>query len=67
VLLPVIEERLLPLRARPHWGKQFAADRTQLAALYPRFDDFRALAERFDPQRLFRNRFLAEKAGLPER
>ncbi len=66
-LLPVLEERLLPLGARPHWGKQFAADRAQLAALYPRIDDFRDLAERFDPNRLFRNPFLAQKLGLPLR
>ncbi|WP_167050947.1 D-arabinono-1,4-lactone oxidase [Salinibacterium sp. ZJ77] len=66
-LLPMLEERLLPRGARPHWGKQFVADRAQLAALYPRFDDFRALAERFDPYRLFRNDFLAEKVGLPGR
>lgn len=66
-LLPVVEERLLPLGARPHWGKIFAADRAQLAPLYPRFEDFRDLAERYDPNRLFRNAFLAEKLGLPAR
>lgn len=66
-LLPVLEARLLPLGARPHWGKQFAAGRAELAPLYPRIDDFHDLAERFDPNRVFRNDFLAEKLGLPQR
>lgn len=63
-LLPRIEERLLPLGARPHWGKRFRADAAQLAPLYPRLDDFRALADRHDPRGVFRNAFLAEKLGL---
>lgn len=63
-LLPRIEERLLPLGARPHWGKRFQADADALAPLYPRFDDFRALAAAHDPRGLFRNAFLAEKLGL---
>lgn len=63
-LLPELEARLLPLGARPHWGKVFAADADQLAPLYPRFDDFRALAEKHDPDHLFRNNFLARKLNL---
>lgn len=55
-LLPRIEERLLPLGARPHWGKLSAA--TELDAVYPRLDDFRALADRFDPRGKLRNRYL---------
>ncbi|MHA7283445.1 FAD-binding protein [Arthrobacter sp. TMS2-4] len=57
-LLPELEAALLPLGARPHWGKLFAADAAQLAPLYPRFDDFRALARRLDPDGTFRNAFL---------
>jgi hypothetical protein len=57
-LLPRIEERLLPLGARPHWGKLSHA--TDLEALYPRLDDFRALADRFDPRGKLRNRYLDE-------
>ncbi|WP_300342156.1 D-arabinono-1,4-lactone oxidase [Nesterenkonia sp.] len=55
-LLPVLEEQLGDLQARPHWGKLFSA--TNLAALYPRFDDFRSLAERLDPEGVFHNDFL---------
>lgn len=54
-LLPVIEEALAPFEARPHWGKLFhSVDR----ALYPRLDDFVALARELDPTGKFRNEFL---------
>jgi xylitol oxidase len=56
--LPLIEERLAPLRARPHWAKLFTADAAALAPLYPRFADFRKLAEGMDPEGKFRNEFL---------
>jgi xylitol oxidase len=63
-LLPDIEAILLPLGARPHWGKVFVAGVDQVAPLYPRFDDFRALARKYDPNGVFRNDFLARKLGL---
>jgi xylitol oxidase len=63
-LLPDIEAVLLPLGARPHWGKVFAAGVDQLAPLYPRFDDFRALVAKYDPNGLFGNNFLSRKLGL---
>ncbi|GIF51861.1 xylitol oxidase [Asanoa ferruginea] len=52
-LLPDIEAALLPLGARPHWGKCFAA--TEVAASYPRMADFRALRARVDPTGKFGN------------
>ncbi|WP_028643711.1 D-arabinono-1,4-lactone oxidase [Nocardioides sp. URHA0020] len=58
-VLPAIEEALLPLGGRPHWGKCFAAETAALAPLYKRFEDFRDLAVRVDPQGKFRNDFLA--------
>ncbi|MEF9874025.1 MAG: FAD-binding protein [Glutamicibacter sp.] len=57
-LLPRIEEALAPFAARPHWGKLFAATGAQLAGLYPKFNDFIALAQRLDPSGKFRNDFL---------
>jgi xylitol oxidase len=63
-LLPEIEARLLPLGARPHWGKVFAAEVDQLEPLYPRLADFRALAEKYDPDHLFPNDYLARNLGL---
>ncbi len=53
-----IEDMLLPLGARPHWGKLMHADAAQLAPLYPRLSDFRALAAHYDPAGKFRNAFL---------
>ena len=63
-LLPEIEAVLLPLGARPHWGKVFAAGVDRVAPLYPRFDDFRALVARHDPNGIFGNSFLSRKLGL---
>lgn len=57
-LLPLIEARLAPFAARPHWGKLFHADAATLAPLYEKLPDFRALAGRLDPERKFRNDFL---------
>jgi alditol oxidase len=65
--LPAIEDALLPLGARPHWGKCFVAGVDRLAPAYPRLDDFRALAERLDPERKLRNEFLARHLGLGRR
>lgn len=58
-----IEDALLPLGGRPHWGKVFRAGAGELAPLYPRFDDFRALRERVDPERTFGNAFLDRALG----
>jgi xylitol oxidase len=59
-VLPEIEAALAPFGVRPHWGKLFTLDKPTLAARTPRLDDFRALAERFDPEGRFRNVFLDE-------
>lgn len=57
-VLPRLEAELLPLGARPHWGKLFL-DRDRLVpALYPRLADFASLAARFDPAARFRNPYL---------
>ncbi|MGW5721110.1 FAD-binding protein [Amycolatopsis sp. NPDC003865] len=53
-VLPVLEERLAPFGARPHWGKLFHA----VGGEYPRLADFRALAGKLDPGGKFRNPFL---------
>ncbi len=53
-----IEDLLLLLGARPHWGKLLHADARRLAPLYPRMAQFRALAHRYDPTGKFRNAYL---------
>ena len=57
-LLPVIEARLAPFGARPHWGKLFTLPPAQLRPLYPRLPDFQRLAARLDPAGKFRNAFV---------
>jgi xylitol oxidase len=57
-LLPLLEERLAPLGARPHWGKLFAMAPGELRARYERLDDFRALLARLDPEGKLRNPFI---------
>jgi alditol oxidase len=58
--LAEIEAILLPLGARPHWGKLFLARAADLAGGYERLGDFAALASRFDPDRKFVNPWLEE-------
>ncbi|WP_104086336.1 D-arabinono-1,4-lactone oxidase [Arthrobacter sp. GMC3] len=57
-VLPLIEEALAPFDARPHWGKVFSSEAGDLAPLYPKFDQFTALAKSLDPTGKFRNDFL---------
>ncbi|PFG20280.1 D-arabinono-1,4-lactone oxidase [Serinibacter salmoneus] len=56
-----IEAALAPFEARPHWGKLF--ERADLAALYPRWEDARALLARYDPAGQFTSPLL-ERVGL---
>ncbi|WP_413785745.1 D-arabinono-1,4-lactone oxidase [Intrasporangium zincisolvens] len=62
-VLPTLEDLLLPLGARPHWGKCFVATAADLEPLYPRFAEFRALRDRVDPDRVFGNAFLERVIG----
>ncbi|MEX0428702.1 D-arabinono-1,4-lactone oxidase, partial [Nocardioides sp. DS6] len=62
-VLPAMEDLLLPLGARPHWGKLFAAGPDDLASLYPRWEDFRSLRARFDPELKFGNAWLERYLG----
>jgi len=57
-LLPLIEEKLEPFEARPHWGKLFTMDPTRIQLLYKRLPEFRELLQHYDPQGKFRNTFL---------
>jgi xylitol oxidase len=56
--LAVVEERLVPLGARPHWGKLFAMPPQTVRERYPRAADFRRLMRDHDPAGKFRNDFL---------
>jgi xylitol oxidase len=56
-----IEDALAGLAVRPHWGKVFAMGAEQIAELYPRLPDFRALRDRLDPRGAFVNPWLRER------
>lgn len=63
-VLPALEELLRPFGARPHWGKLFMPSTHDWDALYPRFADFRALADMHDPDGKFRNALLDNILGV---
>jgi xylitol oxidase len=61
VIMPVlaaVEERLVPLGARPHWGKLTALPAGDIVARYARAAEFEELARAHDPAGKFRNAFL---------
>jgi xylitol oxidase len=62
-VLALVEECLMPLHARPHWGKLFSVDPAQLRRGYPRLRDFRRLMQRFDRPGKFRNDFTGRWLG----
>jgi alditol oxidase len=60
-VLPVvrlIEDRLAPFGARPHWGKVFTTPPDVLHSLYRRLPDFHDLVRHHDPAGKFTNEFL---------
>ncbi|HWR86588.1 MAG TPA: D-arabinono-1,4-lactone oxidase [Rhodoglobus sp.] len=48
---------------RPHWGKMHTRDADYLRTVYPRFDDFIAVRNRLDPERVFANPYLERVLG----
>lgn len=62
-LLHLLEESLAPFAPRPHWGKLFVTEPAQIAAMFPRLNDFRSLRSRMDPDGKFLNAFVARLLG----
>lgn len=58
-----VEHIMLGFGGRPHWGKMHTLDAARLRERYPRFDDFVALRDRLDPERMFQNRYLERVLG----
>ncbi|MCW2772279.1 MAG: L-gulono,4-lactone dehydrogenase [Nocardioides sp.] len=48
---------------RPHWGKVHTRTAADLAPAYPRFDEFLALRDTLDPDRVFANPYLRRVLG----
>ena len=57
-VLAAMEDALLPLGARPHWGKFFVSGPAAALATSERAGDFGRLLERRDPGGKFRNAFV---------
>jgi xylitol oxidase len=57
-ILPMIEAKLAPFHARPHWGKLFTMTAPNVKPLYSEFPKFQGLAAHYDAHGKFRNRFL---------
>jgi xylitol oxidase len=57
-VLPMIEEKLAPFHARPHWGKLFTMEPSRIMPLYPKLASYQGLLAHYDPQGKFRNRFV---------
>lgn len=48
---------------RPHWGKMHTRDAESLRQTYPKFDEFLAIRNRLDPDRVFANPYLDRVLG----
>ncbi len=62
-VLPAVEEIVLPLGARPHWGKVSRASAQHVRATFPRWDDFVTLVSAMDPEGRFRGPFVTRLLG----
>lgn len=58
-----VESVLRGFDGRPHWGKLHTRTAADLAPAYPRWDEFIALRDRLDPDRLFTNTYLRRVLG----
>lgn len=54
-VLPIIDELLAPLGARPHWGKVTTFTPEMIVRGYPRFDQFAKRVRELDPEGKFSN------------
>ncbi|GAA4218361.1 D-arabinono-1,4-lactone oxidase [Actinocatenispora rupis] len=58
-----VEAVMRDVDGRPHWGKMHWRDADSLRATYPRFDDFLAVRDRLDPDRVFANEYTRQVFG----
>ena len=62
-VLPAIEEIVMPLGARPHWGKVSRATPAQVTSAFSRWEDFAELVRVMDPAGKFRSPFVTRLLG----
>ncbi|WP_425463967.1 D-arabinono-1,4-lactone oxidase [Nocardioides marmorisolisilvae] len=58
-----VEDILRGYDGRPHWGKLNTRTAADLAPAYPRWDEFQAVRDRLDPDRVFSNTYLRRVLG----
>lgn len=58
--LRAVDKILRGYGARPHWGKMHFLTGEDVAAIYPRAHDFRALRRKLDPQGIYLNDHLSQ-------
>jgi L-gulonolactone oxidase len=58
-----VDDLMRGFDARPHWGKVHFRDHNDLRGRYARWDDFQAMRERLDPNRVFANAYLDRVLG----
>jgi FAD/FMN-containing dehydrogenase len=58
-----VEEVMIAVGGRPHWGKMHTRDDDYLHREYPRFGEFLALRDTLDPERRFGNVYLEQVLG----
>ncbi len=58
-----VEDVMIAVGGRPHWGKMHTRDAEYLRGAYPRFADFVALREVLDPERRFGNVYTKQVLG----
>lgn len=57
-VLPLIEAKLAPFHARPHWAKLFTMPPSTIQPMYAKLPEYRTLLDHYDPAGKFRNQFL---------
>ena len=58
-----VEDLFVSLGGRPHWGKMHTRDAAWAAQAYPRYEDWRAVRDTVDPQRVFTNPYVDRLFG----
>lgn len=62
----IVEEIFLKYGGRPHWGKRFDAKDAEMTKIYPRWENFKTLRAKLDPQGKFLNPYLRKLMHVRE-
>jgi L-gulonolactone oxidase len=60
-----VEDIMIGLGGRPHWGKRHFRSVQNLRLLYPHWDRFAAVRARLDPSGMFTNAYIERVLGPP--